>query len=126
MASDPIPAWQQEALDKMHARLLEWLPDHKFHLVLIRAPFNHPGTKVELTDPVFEQLLARDRSAAQAQLNAEFLADRLAAVARDQQREAKRLAGAQVISSFVTAKRRTRHRRKAQPHSHAQQSIHLP
>lgn len=125
MASDPIPAWQQEALDKMHARLLEWLPDHKLHLVLIRAPFlDQDGC--ELTDPAFEQLLARDRSAAQAQLNAEFLADRLAGVARDKQREVERHAGAQAISSFVAAKRRSRHRRKAQPHSHAQLSIHLP
>lgn len=125
MASDPIPAWQQEALDKMHARLLEWLPDHKLHLVLIRAPFlDQDGC--ELTDPAFEQLLATDPQAANRQLHREFHADRLAAVARDQQREAERLAGAQAISSFVAAKRRSRHRRKAQPHSHAQLSIHLP
>lgn len=83
MPSDPIPAWQQEALDKMSASLRAWLPDHKLHLVLIHAPFYVPGTKTELTDPIFERLLREDPAAAQQQLQAEFLADQVAAARRD-------------------------------------------
>ena len=77
MAGDELPDWQQEALDKLHRRLLEWLPDHKLLLVLIRAPFADEHG-VEITDPVFERLLSSDPEAAQRQLIAEFEADRLA------------------------------------------------
>jgi len=126
MAADALPDWQQEALDKMHARLLEWLPDHKLHLVLIRAPFADEHGD-EITDPAFEQLLLRDPEAAQRQLLAEFEADRLAGIERDKQRAAEHRADSQALRRFVAARRRSRRAgRKAPPHRPAQQSIPLP
>ena len=126
MPSDAIPAWQQEALDKMSASLREWLPDHKLHLVLIRAPFRCPLTKLEVTDPVFEELLITDPEAAQRQLQEEFEADRLAGIERDKQRTAERQEGIKAVRSFVSKQRRSRARRRTHPHSSAQQSIPLP
>ncbi len=123
MATNLMPDWQQEALDKMSARLAEWLPDHKLHLVLIRAPFHIPGTKVELTDPAFEQLLESDKQAAHAQLNAEFMADRLASAARDRRRMAEQKAAAEAVKTCAANKRRSRTKRKSC--SSAQQSIPL-
>lgn len=125
MASDPIPAWQQEALDKMGARLREWLPDHKLHLVLIRAPFLDSNGD-EITDPAFEELLVTDPDAAQQQLQQEFEADRLAGIERDKQLTAERQEGIKAVRSFVSKQRRSRARRRTQPHSSAQQSIPLP
>lgn len=126
MATDPISAWQQEALDKMSARLREWIPDPQLHLLLIRAPFHHPGTKVELTDPAFERLLQADPAAAQSQLQAESLADQIATAHRDRRRQQTRQANAEAAQAFASAKQRSRARRRAQPHSHEQQSIPLP
>ncbi len=125
MAADALPDWQQEALDKMHARLLEWLPDHKLHLVLIRAPFADEHG-VEITDPDFEQLLLSDPEAAQRQLIAEFEADRLAGIDRDKRRAAEHRAGAQALRTFVASRRSRRAHRKAPPHRPVQQSIPLP
>lgn len=125
MAADALPEWQQEALDKMHARLVEWLPDHKLHLVLIRAPFADEHG-VEITDPVFEQLLSSDPETAKRQLIAEFEADRLAGLERDKQRTAEHRAGAKALRTFVASRRRNRASRKAPPHRPAQQSIPLP
>lgn len=124
-ADQLIPDWQQEALDKMSARLAEWLPDHKLHLVLIRAPFLDSNGQ-EITDPAFEELLIRDPMAAQRQLNAEFEADRLDGIERDKHRAAEQQASAQALCTFIKDKRRSRTPHKAQPHSHAQQSIPLP
>jgi hypothetical protein len=123
MTVDPIPAWQQEAIDAMSARLREWLPDHKLHLVLIRAPFINPATGQELTDPAFEQLLVTDPEAARQQLLEEFEADRLAGIERDRQRAIEHQEGAKALRSLVAIKRRGR-TRKAQAHS-AQQRIPL-
>jgi hypothetical protein len=125
MAGDELPDWQQEALDKLHRRLLEWLPDHKLHLVLIRAPFADEHG-VEITDPFFERLLSSDPEAAQRQLIAEFEADRLAGLERDKQRAAEHRAGAQALRTFVATRRRNRSCRKAPPHRPVQQSIPLP
>jgi hypothetical protein len=125
MAADDLPAWQQEALDKLQRRLLEWLPDHKLHLVLIRAPFADEHG-IEITDPVFEQLLSSDPEAAQRQLIAEFEADRLAGIERDKQRATEHRAGAQAVRTFVAGRRHNRSRRNAPPHRSAQQSIPLP
>lgn len=125
MASDPIPAWQQEALDKMGARLREWLPDHKLHLVLIRAPFLDSNGD-EITDPAFEELLVTDPDAAQQQLQQEFEADQLDAIERDKHRAAENEAGAQALRTLVASKRRSRTAKRTQPHSSAQQSIPLP
>lgn len=115
---------------KQQERLDQWLPPHKLHLVLIRAPFYIPGTQIELTDPAFEQLLNEDPAAAAAQLEAEFLADQLAGIKRRQRLEAKRKASAKAVDQFVNGTRRSRVRRVAQPHSGApaalQQSIPLP
>lgn len=125
MASDPIPAWQQEALDKMGARLREWLPDHKLHLILIRAPFLDSNGD-EITDPAFEELLVTDPDAAQQQLQQEFEADQLDAIERDKHRAAENEAGAQALRTLVASKRRSRTAKRTQPHSYAQQSIPLP
>lgn len=125
MTSDALPAWQQKALDEMSARLRAWLPDHKLHLVLIRAPFRCPLTKLEVTDPAFEELLIKDPDAAQRQLQQEFEADRVAGIERDLQRTAERQEGAQAVRSYVSARRRSRASRKAQAHSPKQQSIQL-
>lgn len=125
MAVDQLPAWQEEALQKMREHLEEWLPDHKLHLVLIRAPFHIPGTNIELTDPAFEKLLAVDKAAAHAQLEAEFRADRLAAMQRDRRREQAQKDGASHVRSLVGEKRRSRARGKAQAHS-AKQTTLLP
>lgn len=125
MASDELPAWQQEALDELHQRLVAWLPDHKLHLLLIRAPFRCPLTKLEVTDPVFEELLITDPEAAQRQLIAEFEADRLAGIERDRERAAERKAGAQAVRRFVARRRRTRSIPKAPPHRPAQQTLPL-
>jgi len=126
MASDDLPAWQQEALDDMHERLLEWLPDSKLHLVLIRAPYRCPLTKLVVTDPVFDELLVTDPEAAQRQLIAEFEADRLAGIERDKQRAAEHRAGAHALRRFVAARRRSRRAgRKAPPHRPVQQSLPL-
>lgn len=125
MASDPIPAWQQEALDKMSARLREWLPDHKLHLILIRAPFLDSNGD-EITDPAFEELLVTDPDAAQQQLQQEFEADQLDAIERDKHRAAENEAGAQALRALVARKRRSRTAKRTQPHSSAQQSIPLP
>ena len=122
MASDPIPAWQQEALDKMGARLREWLPDHKLHLVLIRAPFLDSNGD-EITDPAFEELLVTDPDAAQQQLQQEFEADQLDAIERDKHRAAENEAGAQALRTLVASKRRSLARRRTQPHSSAQTSF---
>lgn len=126
MAVDPLPAWQEEALEKMRTRLREWLPDHKLHLVLIRAPFRCPLTRLEVTDPAFEELLVTDPAAAQQQLLEEFEADRLAGIERDQQRQQEQQEGATALRSFVANKRRSRASRTAQAHSGAQHSIPLP
>jgi len=126
MASDELPAWQQEALDALHQRLVAWLPDHKLHLLLIRASFRCPLTKLEVTDPVFEELLIRDPEAAQRQLIAEFEADRLAGIERNKQRAAEHRAGAKALRTFVARRRRNRSCRKAPPHRPVQQSIPLP
>lgn len=125
MTSDPLPAWQQQELDDMSDRLRAWLPDHKLHLVLIRAPFRCPLTKLEVTDPVFEELLVTDPEAAQRQLEQEFEADRLAGIERDIQRTAEHKEGVKAVRSFVAARRRSRASRKAQAHSPEQQSIQL-
>ena len=124
MPADAIPAWQQEALDAMSARLREWLPDHKLHLVLLRAPFLDPSTGRELTDPAFERLLATDPAAARRQLQEEFNADRLAGIERDRQRAIEQQGGAKALRSFVATKQRSRSPRKAQAHS-GQQRIPL-
>ena len=123
MTDDAIPTWQQQALDAMSARLREWLPDHKLHLVLIRAPFINPATGQELTDPAFEQLLATDPDAAHQQLIEEFEADRLAGIERDRQRAIEQQDGTNAVASHVAIKRRGR-TRKAQAHSAAQ--LELP
>jgi len=124
MPADAIPAWQQKALDAMSARLREWLPDHRLHLVLIRAPFLDPATGQELTDPAFEQLLQDDPVAARRQLLEEFEADCCAGLERDRQRAIEQQDGAKALRSFVATKRRSRRASKAQPHS-GQQSIPL-
>lgn len=124
MPAEDLPSWQQEALDAMSARLREWLPDHKLHLVLIRAPFMDPATGHELTDPDFERLLVIDPQAARQQLLAEFEADRLAGIKRDRQRAIEQQDGANALRSFLATKRRSRTPRKAQAHS-GQQRIPL-
>jgi hypothetical protein len=126
MPADDLPAWQQQALDDMRDRLRAWLPDHKLHLVLIRAPFRCPLTKLEVTDPVFEELLITDPEAAQRQLQQEFEADRLAGIERDKQRTAERQEGVKAVRQFVAKRRRARTRRSPHPHKPQQQSIHLP
>jgi hypothetical protein len=106
MTTAPLPDWQQKALDDMSDRLAEWLPDHKLHLVLIRAPFaDRLGN--EITDPAFEE-----------QLEQEFEADRLAGIERDRLRAIEQQDGAKALRSFVATKRRNR--RSTQP------SIPLP
>lgn len=124
MSADVLSAHQQEALDAMSARLREWLPDHKLHLILVRAPFLDPATGRELTDPAFERLLEQDPAAARRQLQEEFEADRLAGIERDKRRAIEQQEAAQALRSFVATKRRSRRSRKAQPHS-AQQLIPL-
>lgn len=124
MAADQLPAWQEEALEKMRTRLEEWLPDDKLHLVLIRAPF-HDRLGREITDPAFEELLATDPDAAQQQLLEEFEADRLAGIERDQQRQQEQRDGAKALRSLVGEKRRSRARGKAQAHS-VEQTTLLP
>jgi hypothetical protein len=120
MSADSLPSWQQEALDAMSTRLREWLPDHKLHLVLIRAPFSCPLTRLEVTDPAFDELLVADPEAAQRQLLEEFEADRIAGIERDRQRAIEQQDGAKAIRSFVATKRRGCTPRKAQAHSVAQ------
>ena len=125
MATEDLQPWQQEALDELHDRLLAWLPDHKLHLLLIRAPFRCPLTKLEVTDLVFEELLITDPEAAQRQLIEEFEADRLAGIERDRERVAERHAGAQAVRRFVARRRRKRSAPKAPPHKPVQQSLPL-
>jgi hypothetical protein len=117
MTTAPLPDWQQKALDHMSDRLREWLPDHKLHMVLIRAPFADQHGN-EITDPAFEELLITDPAAAQQQLEQEFEADRLAGIERDRLRAIEQQDGAKALRSFVATKRRSR--RSTQP------SIPLP
>lgn len=117
MATDDLPAWQQQELRDMRDRLRAWLPDHKLHLVLIRAPF-HDRNGREITDPAFEQLLITDPEAAQRQLHEEFEADRLAGIERAARRAAQRQADSQAVQLFVSQQHRS------QPHP--TQSIPLP
>jgi hypothetical protein len=124
MATDDLQPWQQEALDRLHERLIAWLPDHKLHLLLIRAPFaDEEGN--EITDPAFEELLLSDPAAAQLQLLEEFEADRLAGIERDCRRAAEQQTGAKALRSFVARRRRRRSRPKAPPHRPVQQSLPL-
>jgi hypothetical protein len=106
---------QEWLLLQQRERIAKWLPDHKLHLVLIRAPFKDPSTGIEITDPEFERLLDEDPEAAQRQLQREFDADRAMNLEADRQREIERRRDAQHLRSYVTGKRRSRSKRKHSP-----------
>jgi hypothetical protein len=106
---------QEWLLLQQRERIAKWLPDHKLHLVLIRAPFKDPATGIEITDPEFERLLKDAPDAAQQQLQREFDADRARNLEADRHRDAERERAAQELRSYVSNRRRTRAKRKHSP-----------
>ena len=106
---------QEWLLLQQRERIAEWLPDHKLHLVLIRAPFKDPATGLEITDPEFERLLREDPDTAQQQLQREFDADRATNVEADRRREIDRQRDARQLRSYVSSKRRRPAKRKHSP-----------